>query len=238
MPPTAASTGVATRRRSRSSPMSNSRRISRPDHEEEERHQPVVDPVAQVEDELAVAERDGELGVPEPLVGRPTTASWPTPGRRRVAPSRTIALAFSVATNSRMGAASRLLRVAGATGDMATWSVYVIGAWSGAARPGGTEAQGCTNRRAEPRAVPFSPATTSSGPSASEISAASCSVMSAMPASSLGPRRWGGWERWLGGHCPLPGPPPRHRRPRTPVPRGNECEAPLAAVEFLPIMSR
>ena len=30
MPPTAASTGVATRRRSRSSPMSNSRRISSP----------------------------------------------------------------------------------------------------------------------------------------------------------------------------------------------------------------
>lgn len=40
------------------------------DHEEEERHEPVVDPVEQIERELFVAERDRQLRVPELFVGR------------------------------------------------------------------------------------------------------------------------------------------------------------------------
>ena len=53
-----------------------------PDDEEEERHQPVVDPVQQVERQLVVAERDRELRVPELLVGRRSTASSPRRARR------------------------------------------------------------------------------------------------------------------------------------------------------------
>ena len=40
-----------------------------PDHEEEQRHQPVVDPVAQVHGQAPAADLDGQLGVPQRLVG-------------------------------------------------------------------------------------------------------------------------------------------------------------------------
>ena len=107
MPPTAASTGVATRRRSRSSPMSNSRRISSPTTKKKNAIKPVVDPVAQVERQLGVAELQRHLGVPERLVaGRPRRVG-PRPARPGWPASRTTALAFSVATNSRTGARRR-----------------------------------------------------------------------------------------------------------------------------------
>ena len=56
-----------------------------PDHEEEERHQPVVDPVEQVERQLVVPERDRQVRVPELLVAGAPRVSSPRPARPTVA---------------------------------------------------------------------------------------------------------------------------------------------------------
>ena len=77
-----------------------------PDDEEEERHQPVVDPVPQIERELGVAEPDRQLGRPELLV-RGAPGELAQTSAATVAASRTTALAFWVAANARKGAAAR-----------------------------------------------------------------------------------------------------------------------------------
>ena len=53
-----------------------------PDDEEEQRHQPVVDPVAEVHRQLGVADADRDLGGPQVLVGARPRASSPTRARR------------------------------------------------------------------------------------------------------------------------------------------------------------
>ena len=70
-----------------------------PDHEEEDGHQPVVDPVAQVVGDRQVADAEREVGVPRSRRSR-CPRRWPRRARRRSRPSRTSPPSASTETNS------------------------------------------------------------------------------------------------------------------------------------------
>ena len=73
-----------------------------PDDEEEERHQPAVHPVAEVERDTVAAEVDREPRRPDRVVRRRVDVH-PERARRRAAASRTAAPPVSVRRNSRSG---------------------------------------------------------------------------------------------------------------------------------------
>ena len=78
-------------RRSRSSPDDQLALDLQADHEEEQRHQPVVDPVPQIQGQGPAARPRRPARSPTGLIGSDSRVSWPTPAprrRRRAGPGR------------------------------------------------------------------------------------------------------------------------------------------------------
>ena len=105
MPPSAATTGSAIR-----PPLAQLAQVElalglEPDDEEEERHQALVDPVAQVVRDARSRRAGSTARSSRPTRRSPTTASSPTPARRRSRRAAPTAPPVSVLRKSRTGAA-------------------------------------------------------------------------------------------------------------------------------------